>query len=423
MRFLYSLAMILATPVLLAYFGVRGFRDHRYWQRWNERLGAITVDVPGGGIIVHAASLGEVNAASPLVSALLQRYPDIPLTITTITPTGSARVRELFGDKVAHQYLPIDLPALGGRLLARLQPRLFLVLETEIWPNLYRVADSRTVPLALVNARMTASSQRGYRRLRGLIAPALRSADAVLAQSEADAERFVDCGAIAERVTVTGNLKFDIEVSASLAETGDMLKSAWGVGRPVLVAGSTHESDEAELVEAFQRLLKSRADALLVVAPRHPERFGRVAEALREYGLRVCLRSDGRVPPADCQCLVVDTMGELGNYYAAADITFVGGTIEPVGGHNLLEPAALGKPLLIGPHTDNVKEIASQLLAAGAAERVAGRNDIADAAIRLFADAAARDRMGQAALRLVENGRGALTKTMNAIDGWVTRDA
>ncbi len=421
MRFLYSLAMILATPILLAYFAVRGFRDRRYLERWDERLGFSFADTEPGGILLHAASLGEVNAASPLISALLENHPDEPLTVTTFTPTGAARVQELFGDQVTHQHLPLDLPGAGKRLLNHLAPRLVLVLETEIWPNLFHAARVKGIPVALVNARMSASSLRGYRRLGRLISHALAGTDAILAQSRADADRFIDRGALPERVSVTGNLKFDVKVSASLAETGEMLKSAWGVGRPVLVAGSTHEGDEAELVEAFSRLLKMRSDALLVLAPRHPERFTRAAENARESGLAVCLRSESRVPPRDCQCMVVDTMGELGNYYAAADITFVGGTIEPVGGHNLLEPAALGKPILIGPFTDNVKEIAGQLLEAGAAERVTGRMDIADAATRLFTDAAARDRMGQAGLALVENGRGALARTMAAIEKWLPR--
>lgn len=421
MRTLYALAMILVTPILLAYFALRGIRDRRYLARWDERLGLRFADTPGSGILLHAASLGEVNAASPLVTALLEQYPEHPLTITTFTPTGAARVEELFGDQVAHQHLPLDLPGAGTRLLQRIAPRVILVMETEIWPNLFHAAQARKIPLALVNARMSEASLRGYRRVGRLIRGALATVDAVLAQSRADADRFVSCGARPESVTVTGNLKFDVKVPASLAETGDMLKSAWGVGRPVLVAGSTHEGDEAELAEAFLRLLESRPDALLVLAPRHPERFTRAAEEVRETGLVVCLRSESRVPPQNCQCLVVDTMGELGNYYAAADITFVGGTIEPIGGHNLLEPAALGKPLLIGPHTDHVKEIAGQLLDVGAAIQVTGRGDIADTATRLFADATARDRMGQAALQLVDHGRGALTRTLAAIEPYFAR--
>lgn len=421
MRLIYSLAMYLATPFVLIYFGLRGFRDPRYRARWGERLGFAFARRAGDGVLIHAASVGEVNAASPVVSALLERRPDVAVTVTSFTPTGSQRVRELFGDRVAHQYLPLDLPDAVRRFLDHLDPALLVIMETEIWPNLYAAALERNLPIMLANARLSEASKSGYRRASALVRPAFAATDAVLAQTEDDAARFVECGAVAERVSVAGNLKFDVAVPAMVAETGDLLKTAWGVNRPVLVAGSTHEGDEAELLAAFNTLLRSQPDALLVLAPRHPERFARTAGDARDLGLDVYLRSEIRVPPPECQCLVVDAMGELQGYYAAADVTFVGGTIEPLGGHNLLEPAALGKPLLIGPHTDNVAEIAAQLLAAGAALRVNDRLEIADAALRLLTDPAARDRMGQAAFRLVESGRGALKRTLAEIERWLPR--
>lgn len=419
MRLAYSLLVYLALPFALAYFGLRGLRDRRYWSRWGERLGLGSGPAGEGAtacILVHAASLGEVNAAAPLVEALLSRHPELPLLVTTFTPTGSQRVRELFGDRVGHRYLPLDLPGAVRRFMNRASPLLAVVIETEIWPNLYAQAARRQVPLLIVNARMTEESLRGYRLAGGLVREALAGVTSVLAQTRVDAERYVERGARPDRVRVTGNLKFDLTVPASLVESAEILRTRWGVERPTLVAGSTHEQDEAELFEAFLRLLNRHPRALLVLAPRHPERFGRVAQDARDLGLVTALRSAGAAPAADAQCLVVDTMGELPRYYAAADVTFVGGTIAPVGGHNVLEPAALGKPILLGPELHHVREIAHQLLEAGAALPVTGRGDLESTVDALFNDAASRDRMGQAGLALVEAGRGALQEALREVE-------
>jgi 3-deoxy-D-manno-octulosonic-acid transferase len=294
-----------------------------------------------------------------------------------------------------------------------------LVVETEIWPNLYAEAERRQAPLMIVNARMTEESLRGYRLAGRLVSRTLARVDSILAQTESDASRYIERGARPDRVRVTGNLKFDITVPASLVESAEVLRAGWGVQRPTLVAGSTHEEDEAELFEAFLKLLQRHPQALLVLAPRHPERFGRVAQDARDIGLVTALRSEGAVPPRDAQCLVVDTMGELPRYYAAADVTFVGGTIAPVGGHNVLEPAALGKPILLGPELHHVEEIARQLLESGAAQSVTGRRDIETAVEALFTDAARRDRMGQAGLRLVREGRGALRQALEELDRYL----
>ncbi|MEJ2533968.1 MAG: lipid IV(A) 3-deoxy-D-manno-octulosonic acid transferase [Gammaproteobacteria bacterium] len=415
MRLLYSLLMYAATPLVLAYFGLRGFRDRRYWRRWGERLGWGGAPARTGAIVVHAASMGEVNAASPLVGALLDRPAPLPLLLTTFTPTGSRRARDLFGERIAHQYLPLDLPGAVRRFLDRQQPALLIIMETEIWPNLIRATTDRGIPVLLANARMTERSMRGYRRLQPFITPALGRVNRVLAQSAGDAERFVRCGARADRVSVGGNLKFDIDVPPSLTETGEMLKTSWGVTRPALVAGSTHAEDEDALFGAFRALLKTLPDALLVLAPRHPERFSGVAEDARGAGFRACLRSARAVPPRDCQVMVLDTLGELPRYYAAADLAFVGGTLSPVGGHNVLEPAALGKPVLFGPHTANVRETSERLLETGAAQRVHDTEELRGALEQLFRDAAARDRMGQAGLKIVADGRGALEHALGAV--------
>jgi 3-deoxy-D-manno-octulosonic-acid transferase len=415
MRRLYSLVLLLSSPLILAYFGLRGLRDPRYRQRWTERLGWKAIPPGPYDYLVHAASLGEVNAALPLVNELLAREPGVRILLTSFTPTGSRRIQDLFGERVTHAYLPLDFSGATRRFLQRARPAVIAIVETEIWPNLYFHAQQSGLPLVIVNARMSKPSERGYQRLRRLFAPALQSVNRVLVQGRQDARRFVACGAAPERVREAGNLKFDIRLPASLLETGELLRAGWGVGRPVFVAGSTHEADEAVLLAGFRGVLAKHPNALLVLAPRHPERFDRAAQGVLDAGLSLSRRSDSRLP-GDAQCLLVDTMGELLNYYAAADVSFVGGTIAEVGGHNLLEPVALGKPLLFGPHTAHVRETATRLLESGAAQRVLTPGDIEAALKNLFTHPATRDRMGQAGLQLIERGRGALQLTLGVLD-------
>lgn len=415
MRRLYSLFMYLVTPIVMGYFALRGLRDSRYWHRWNERLAYAPAVGPPGRIMVHGSSMGEINAASPLVQALLKVPRSPGLLITTFTPTGAGRARELFGQQAQHCHLPLDLPSAMRRFLDRQQPSLIIIMETEIWPNLIHFATTLGIPVLIANARLSEKSVHGYLRLKALIRPALGRLRAILAQSVVDGARFIRCGAEPGAVIVTGNLKFDADVPASLVETGELLRASWGVNRPVLVAGSTHEDDEASLLEAFPAVLKKHPHALLVLAPRHPERFQEAARKASDAGLNTLLRSAGKSPTGEIQCLVVDTMGLLPSYYAAADVAFVGGTIADIGGHNVLEPAALGKPLLVGPHTRNVGETAARLIEAGAARRVQRPAEIAAALIELFGDASRRDRTGQSGSRLVEKGRGALERTLAEI--------
>lgn len=415
MRRLYALLLTLAVPLVLAYFAVRGFRDPRYWQRWGERLGWTAPPKGPFDTLVHAASLGEVNAALPLVKGLLADEPAGRILVTSFTPTGSQRILELFGDQVAHCYLPLDLPWAIRRLLDRTRPSRMVIVETEIWPTLYAQVQQRAIPMVMANARLSRQSVQGYQRFSRLIAPALAGVDRILAQDDKDARRFMECGAKADRVERAGNLKFDIELSSTLWETGELLRAGWGVDRPVLVAGSTHEDDERVVLAAFNRVLEKHPRALLVLAPRHPERFARAAQDVAAAGLSYRRRSEARFP-GEAQCLVLDTLGELLSYYAAADVAFVGGTIADIGGHNLLEPAALGKPVLFGPHTGNVRETATRLLESGAARRVLTAEDMRAELSRLFDHPATRDRMSQAGLTLVKRGRGALAKTMTALD-------
>jgi len=420
MRSLYTLLLYLAMPLVLIYLLVRGLRSRDYLKRWPERFGRFDPPTRQGGIVVHAVSMGEVNAASMMVREIARRHPQEPLCLTTLTPTGSARVRELFGDSVFHVYVPFDLPAAVRRFLDRVRPRLLVIMETEIWPNLYHECVARDIPILIVNARISERSIRSYRRLRGLTGAALRQASAIAAQSGLDRARLLEIGARETQVTVTGNMKFDVRVPPSIAEQGEAIRVAWGSHRPVLVAGSTHEGDERALLAAFGRLLTAAPEALLVLVPRHPERFGRAAQLARQAGLTVALRSAGMTCPPQVQCFVVDAMGELLLFYATCDVAFVGGSLETIGGHNVLEPAALAKPVLFGPHTANFAEISEQMLDCGAAMRLADAAELEAALLMLFAEPDRRDRMGQAGAQLVRSGQGAVERTLELIESQLT---
>ena len=415
MRILYSLLILLGTPFVLLYFALRGLRDHAYLGRWSERFGFIPDPGKRSGILIHAASVGEFNAASPLIKALLKTYPELPLTVTSLTPTGSERVKRELGDKVFHNYIPLDLPGAVSRFLDRLQPRLVIVMETEIWPNLYLHVQRRNIPLIMANARLSERSVNRFQRFPSFVHKTLQTVTWVGAQSDKDAGRLIQCGTRPQHTDMTGNLKFDLTVAASLHEKSAALRAQWNSQRPVLVAGSTHEADENVVLPAFVELLKSLPDALLILVPRHPERFARTIQQAKAAGLRTELRSQGESCSEAAQCFVIDSIGELMTYYACGDVAFVGGSMGEQGGHNALEPAALGKPILLGPNMDNAREIASQLLQCKAALRVNDQQDFCQTAEKLLVNGTLRDSMGQAGRELVEKNRGALDLTMEAI--------
>lgn len=420
MRFIYSLVITFSIPFVLLYFVLRGFRDHAYLKRWGERFGfAFNSSKPGSrwqdGIWIHTASVGEFNAAIPLIQSLLETYPEQPLVVTTLTPTGSERVKHVMGERVFHCYIPIDMPAVVSRFLHRLQPRLIIILETEIWPNLYLQAKRLDIPLLIANARLSARSLKHFQHLPGFVKRVLQCVTWLGAQSNDDRHRLILCGADRQRAETTGNLKFDLEIPIGLEEHAATLRSNWGRRRPVLVAGSTHEADEQVVIPAFSQLLEKRPDALLILVPRHPERFTRSAQLAKDAGLQTELRSQGESCSEQAQCFVIDSMGELLTYYACADVAFVGGSMGEVGGHNALEPAALGKPVLMGPNMDNARDIASQLLHCKAARRVTSQREFRQATEDILSNDDLRDSMGSAGKDLVEKNRGALDLTLKAI--------
>jgi 3-deoxy-D-manno-octulosonic-acid transferase len=414
---LYSLVLHIAFPVTLYHLIWRGLRQREYLHRWNERyawLGDQTL--PEGTIWVHAVSVGEVLAARPLVDGLLANHPDRPLLVTTITPTGSERVRALWGDRVHHVYLPYDLGGMVRRFLDRAKPALAVIVETEIWLNLYVECGRRGIPLMMVNARLSQRSLRGYLPVRALARLAMRAVRLVAAQSPADADRLARIGADPARIVVTGNLKYDLDVPEGLAEQAAACRQAWGAGRPVWIAASTHPPEEDAVLEAHAKLLASHPDGLLLWAPRHPERFAPVADAARALAFSVRTRRGEGVPAPDTQVFVIDTMGELLGFFAAADVAFVGGSLCDVGGHNVLEPAALGVPSVVGPHTFNFAEVTRRMRQAGALVQTADATAMADTVLELMADPARRAVMGAAGRAQVAELSGALARTLALVD-------
>jgi 3-deoxy-D-manno-octulosonic-acid transferase len=414
---LYSLVLHIAFPVTLYHLIWRGLRQREYLHRWNERYAWLGDQaLPEGTIWVHAVSVGEVLAARPLVDGLLARYPDRPLLVTTITPTGSERVRALWGERVHHVYLPYDLGSMVRRFLDRAKPALAVIVETEIWLNLYVECGRRGIPLMMVNARLSQRSLRGYLPVRKLARLAMGAVRLVAAQSTADAERLARIGADPARIVVTGNLKYDLAVPEGLAEQAAACRQAWGGARLVWIAASTHPPEEDAVLEAHARFLARHPDGLLLWAPRHPERFAPVADAARALAFSVRTRRGDGVPTPDTQVFVIDTMGELLGFFAAADLAFVGGSLCDVGGHNVLEPAALGVPSVVGPHTFNFAEVTRRLRQADALVQTADAAAMADAVLALMADPARREAMGAAGRAQVAELSGALARTLGLVD-------
>lgn len=414
---LYSLVLHLAFPVTLYHLIWRGMRQREYLQRWNERYAWLDGQLElEGAIWVHAVSVGEVLAARPLVDGLLAKHPDRPLLVTTITPTGSERVRALWGERVHHVYLPYDLGSMVRRFLDRARPSLAVIVETEIWLNLYVECGRRNIPLVMVNARLSERSLRGYLPVRSLARVAMQAVRLIAAQSNADAARLARIGADPARIVVTGNLKYDLTVPEGAAEQAAARRRGWGAQRPVWIAASTHPPEEEAMLDVNARFLAAHPDGLLLWAPRHPERFGPVAEAAALRGLRVGTRREHGMAGPETQVFVIDTIGELLGFYASADVAFVGGSLCDVGGHNALEPAALGVPSVVGPHTFNFAEVTRRLRDAGALVQVADPAAVATALIELAGDAARRAAMGAAGRCQVGEMSGALDRTLALID-------
>jgi len=418
----YTLLAYALIPPALLRLAWLGLRNPGYRQRWRERFGWVRSSPPAlQPIWLHAVSVGEVQAAAPLVEALERDQPGVPILVTTTTPTGAATVARLFGDRVAHCYVPYDLPAAVRRFIARRRPRALLLMETELWPNLVACSVQRGIPVALINARLSSRSLAGYRRIPALVRPLLSRLSAIAAQSEADARRLRTLGAPPEAMVVTGSLKFDIRHSAGTRELGDALRHRLGPNRPRWIAASTHPGEETLVLKVQQTLGQRYPEVQLILAPRHPDRSDEVAELCHRQGLSVVRQSEAC---KGCQAAVylVDCLGELPACYAASDVAFVGGSLVGIGGHNVLEPADLAVPILFGPQVFNFQSICDALVEAGGARRVRNEAELAVAIDHLLADAQERDRMGSRARALVDANRGSVARVLELIRPLILTD-
>lgn len=417
-RQLYSAIHYLALPYIFLRLAWRGRRDPGYWERWGERFGRIA---PLSGdqqtLWVHAVSVGEVQAAVPLVRALLAGGRDLRIVVTTTTPTGHERVQQALGNSVLHRYAPYDLPGAVRRFLERVRPQLVIIMETELWPNILHQCCRRRIPVLLANARLSEQSAASYRRVATTAGKMLSSIGCIAAQTRQDAARLISLGARADRVRVTGNTKFDVRLPASLSEEAQVLRRCFGVDRGVWIAASTHDGEEQQVLQAFEQVRKALPDSLLVLVPRHPTRAVSVAALVRKFGHVTAMRSDSPVSCADASVFIGDTMGELPLFYAASDVAFVGGSLVREGGHNMLEPAALGIPVVFGPYVHDVAEISDRLLEVGAGRRVNDKDELATAVVEYMHDANLRHVAGQRGREFVKDNRGALDLVMELVDG------
>jgi 3-deoxy-D-manno-octulosonic-acid transferase len=414
---IWRIAVYLLLPYALGNLIWRGLRYSEYWHRWPERFGFVARLRGRRTLWVHAVSVGEVRSAAPLVTALVERYPNHRIVVTTMTPTGSKQVRDLFGDSVSHCYVPYDFPDAVRRFFDRVRPEAAVIAETEFWPNIFAECGRRRIPLLLVNGRVSQASLRGYLRVPNIARAMLANADLLCAQTRVDAQRLRNLGVAPQLIHVTGNLKFDVELPARLLDDARALREQWGRERPVWIAASTHAGEERRVLEAHAELRRRYPALLLVLVPRHPERFRAVASLTRRRGFAAALRSKtpGALPPGT-DVLVGDTMGELQRLYAAADVAFIGGSLVPHGGQNLLEACAVRVPVAFGPHMFHFEEISAMALERGAARQVHDVQGLVEAVALYFEQPDLRRAAGAAAHTLVTDNRGALGRTLALVE-------
>lgn len=417
-RIFYSAVFYLLIPFICLRLYWRGRRVPGYRQRWLQRFGFVPPTAAKGPVIwVHAVSVGETIAAVPLIKRLQAEYESATLVVTTTTPTGSDRVRAMLGDAVYHVFGPYDLPGSVRRFLGKIKPNILIIMETELWPNLIAECDRRAVPVIVANARLSAKSAKGYRRFGGLIRPMLQNITLVAAQYQDDADRFVSLGLPRENLLISGNIKFDLELNDSQRAEASALRQQWLAGQERLVwlVASTHQGEEEVVLSAFRELKKIHQSLLLVLVPRHPDRFDQVAQLCIDQGFSICRKSLAEIPQEDIEIVLGDTMGELPLFFGASDIAFVGGSLVSVGGHNLMEPAAWGVPILSGPHLFNFSEASKLLIAADALHLASNASELALEVDSLLRDSSLRAQRGAAALHVVEENRGAMERLLAAI--------
>ena len=419
MNIFYNIIIYLIQPLIWIRLLLRSRKSPAYRKRWAERYGFCKGKVVPGGIMLHSVSVGETLAAIPLVRALRHRYPSLPITVTTMTPTGSERVQSAFGKGVHHVDLPYDLAGSVNRFLDEVNPKLVIIMETELWPNLISALHRRKIPLVIANARLSARSAKGYQKLGKFIRTILQRITLIAAQNQEDGERFLSLGLKRNQLAVTGSLKFDISVTPELAAKAIALRSQWASRRQVWIATSTHEGEETLLLEAHKELLKNHPTLLLILVPRHPERFPVACELTRKAGLTFTQRSTGEVPSSGTQVVIGDTMGELMLLYGIADLAFVGGSLVERGGHNPLEAAAHAIPVLMGPHTINFKDICAKLAQDDGLITVTDTASLVKEISTLLTDEDYRLYYGRHAVEVLHQNQGALQRLLHLLEPYL----
>ena len=415
MQLFYTILFYIIQPLIWLRLLLRSRKAPAYRKRWLERYGFCRGKVKAGGILLHSVSVGETIAAIPLVQYLKKHYPHLPITITTMTPTGSERVKAAFGDSVCHVYLPYDLPCAMKRFFKHVQPKLVVIMETELWPNMIAQLYSQSIPLIIANARLSERSAKGYGKLGSLTASLMKKITCIAAQNEEDGQRFIDLGLPKDHLFVTGSIKFDITVSDELKKASASLKHQWAENRPVWIAASTHEGEEHILLDAHKQLLQTVPNLLLILVPRHPERFPSVIQLTKEEGFTYVTRSSHESPTEETQVVIGDTMGELMLLYGVSDVAFVGGSLIERGGHNPLEAAAHALPILMGPYVFNFRDICQRLANEGGLIFVNTVDDIIEQQKQFLANTDYRMQSGKAALTVLQKNQGALHRLTQRI--------
>jgi len=414
-RFFYTLLLYIIQPLVFIKLMVRSLRSPQYKNRIAERYGFFDFNQQGG-IWLHSVSVGETIAAVPLIRELQNKYPHKAITITTMTPTGSAQVTKIFGDTVQHCYLPYDLPCAMRRTIKRLKPELVIIMETELWPNMIHQLKKKQIPTLLANARLSARSAKGYGKVSKLVAPMLGEMTAIAAQYQADGQRFIELGLPTDKLHVTGSVKFDIEITKAVTKQVTTLKNQLGSPRPTWIAASTHQGEDEIILEAHKEVLKQHPDALLILVPRHPERFSKVSSLITSQKLTSQNKSELQSLATETQVLLGDTMGEMMSMFGVSNAAFIGGSLVKRGGHNPLEPAAFGLPLTMGPHVFNFASVCDMLSDNQALATVENSQQLAEQILAWFNSPSLAQEDGEKALSVLKLNQGALKRHLDIID-------
>lgn len=419
-RPIYTLIFTLLLPFVLLRLLIRSRKAPDYRKRWLERFGMFPSPNRPQGVWFHTVSVGEFLAAAPLIEQVMAANPSKLITITTTTPTGSAQVQQRFAEEIAagqvfHVYLPYDIPFMLNSFLNRIQPKVLVILETELWPNLIHCTAQRGCKVMVANARLSEKSAKGYGKFEKLAKPMLQNIHCLAVQNPVDGERFIQVGLPQEQMSVTGSIKFDVDINPACFATAERFHELWGGDREVWIMASTHKGEDEIALAAHQRILAQHPKALLVLVPRHPERFNSVANKITDHGFVLGRRSDETTISTETQVLLVDSMGELLGFLAASQMCCMGGSFVENGGHNPLEPAALGLPVMMGPSQFNFAQISELLTQAGALKTVADADDLAGQALIWFEHESQRRLMGEQGKQVVERNRGAKQKVYELI--------